>query len=196
MPSPLTVALQRPLLRRALLVAVVVVHVLFVIGPLDVLFPVVAHDLGQNLLHGKVPYRDFRFEYPPLAAILFVLPGLAPSALAKAVLALEAVALEALVCKVVFAPRGSAVLWRAAVASVLVFPFLSGGFDAVPMAAIAIATALLAEGRAAGWWVAAAGAAVKVAPGTVWAWARRPLGAGIAALAVALVVLFAPLALA
>lgn len=26
------------------------------------------HGLGQRMLHGELPYRDFTFEYPPLAA--------------------------------------------------------------------------------------------------------------------------------
>jgi hypothetical protein len=195
-PNAIAIALQRPLLRRALVVAVVAVHVLFVIAPLDVLFPVVAHDLGQRLLHGEIPYRDFALEYPPLAAPMFLLPGLAPAGIAKSVLALQALALEALVVQLVMRPRGADVLWRWAFASVLIFPFLSGGFDALPMATLAVSTMLLAEGRAAGWWVAAVGAAAKVSPGTVWAWARRPLVSGVLALAVTAAVLFGPLTLA
>ena len=195
-PNAVAVALRRPLLRRALVIAVVAVHVLFVIAPLDVLFPVVAHDLGQRLLHGELPYRDFAFEYPPLAAPMFLLPGLAPAGIAKSVLALQALALEVLLVQLVMRPRGADMLWRWAFASVLIFPFLSGGFDALPMAMLAIATMLLAEGRAAGWWVAAVGAAAKVSPGTVWAWARRPVLPGLLALAATAAVLFGPLGLA
>ncbi len=120
-PGAVAVALQRPLLRRALLVAVVAVHVLFVPSPLDVLAPVVAHDIGQLLLHGNLPYRDFPFEYPPLAALMFILPGLAPADIADQVLALQAVALEVLLVVVVLKPMGKTVAQRWAVASVLVF---------------------------------------------------------------------------
>jgi hypothetical protein len=81
---------------------------------------------------------------------------------------------------------------RYALLSLLVFPFLSGGFDAYPMAAIAFSTALLAEGRAAGWWVAAWGAATKLSPAAAWAWARRPAAAAAVALVVAVAVAVVP----
>jgi glycosyl transferase family 87 len=35
------------------------------------------HSVAQALLHGSLPYRDFAFEYPPLAAPVLALPGLA-----------------------------------------------------------------------------------------------------------------------
>ncbi len=194
--NPLAVALRRPLLRRALLVAVVAVHVGFVIAPLDVLAPVVAHDLGQHILHGRLPGRDFPFEYPTLAAPLFLLPGLVPAGLAKSVLALQAVALELVVVWFVVRPRGAEALWRWALASILIFPFLAGGFDAAPMAALAMATALLARGKASGWWVAAVGAMTKLTPITVWSWARRPLWPAIPALALTVAVLVVPSVLA
>ena len=195
-PSALQEALTSPLLRRALIAAVVIEHVLFVIAPLDVLFPVVAHDIGQQLVHGHLPYRDFAFEYPPLASAMFVLPGLVPDGLAQPMLALQAVALEAAVFFVVIKPRGTEVVWRWVIASVLIFPFLSGGFDALPMAAIAISTVLLANERASGWWVAAAGTAAKLSPAAVWAWARRPLVPALVAGAVTAAVLLGSLALA
>ena len=32
---------------------------------------------GNEIAHGKVPYRDFELEYPPGALPMFALPGLA-----------------------------------------------------------------------------------------------------------------------
>jgi hypothetical protein len=170
---------------RALIACVVVVHVLLIVSPLDVLAPVSAHGIGSAIWHGRVPYRDFGFEYPPFALVAFVLPGLVPAALANSVLALQATALEAAVGWFVLRRHPGA--WRRyVVLSVLLFPFLSGGFDALPMACLAFATALLAEGRASGWMVAAAGALTKVSPATVCVWARsRPRAAFGAACVVA-----------
>ena len=180
---------------RLLVALVVVVHVLFVAAPMDVLWPVNAGHIGRLMVHGHLPYRDFTFEYPPLAALVFILPGLVPAALAKSVLALEAVAAEAAVAWLVLRHHPGA-LRRYAVLSICVFPFLAGGFDGVPMALIAISTALAIDGRAAGWWAAAAGVLVKMSPGGLWVWARRRRGTAVLALAVTVVVALAPLAIA
>jgi hypothetical protein len=142
-----------------------------------------------------VPYRDFGFEYPPLAIVPFLVSGAVPSGLALPTLAVQALAAEAALVALVLRRHAGAAM-RYAVLSLFVFPFLSGGFDAYPMLALALATALLAEGRAAGWWVAAAGALVKVAPGTAWVWARRPVATAVAALVVTVGVGLAPVLLA
>jgi hypothetical protein len=80
--------------------------------------------------------------------------------------------------------------------SLLLFPFLSGGFDAWAMLAILASTLLLADGHGSGWWVAAAGTLLKLSPGAAWTWARRPLRAAIAALGLTLAAGLAPLAIA
>lgn len=177
------------LLRRGLVAAVVVEHLLLVIAPLDVLHPVDAWVVGRRLLHGHLPYRDFGFEYPPLAALAFVLPGLAPHGIAPSVLALQEVAAELVVVWVVLR-RDPDALWRYLVLSLLLFPFLSGGFDALPMAAIALSTAWLASGEGRGWFAAGAGTLVKLSPGGAWLWARaRPrLGVAVLLVTVALAV--------
>lgn len=179
---------------KGLIAGVVVMHVLLVIAPLDVLAPVSAHHIGSLIWHGHVPYRDFGFEYPPLAAVAFLLPGLAPAGIAKSVLALEAVGLELAVAWFVLRHHPGA-LRRYGLLSILVFPFLSGGFDAVPMAAIAISTALVIKGQSAGWWVAAFGVLAKLSPITIWVWARRPRRAAIVAGIVTAVLLCVPLLL-
>lgn len=181
---------------KALLVAVVGLHVILVIAPTDVLKPIDPHHLGQLLWHGHVPYRDFAFEYPPLAALAFLLPGLVPAGAALSTMALQAVALEIVVAVVVLRHVPGAVR-RAAVLSLLVFPFLSGGFDALPMAAIAVSTWLLARDRPSGWWVAAVGAMTKLSPAAAWAWSRRaPVVAALALVATVAVAIALPLALA
>ncbi len=179
---------------RPLLIAVVAIHILAVARPVDVLFPVDPWVIGRLILHGHIPYRDFQFEYPPLSALGFVLPGLVSHGAAKTVLALQAVVLE-LVALVAIRPFPGAVR-RYAALSFLLFPFLAGGFDAFPMAALALSTALLATGNPAGWGVAAAGAMLKVSPGVAWIWCRRHLAVAGAALVVTGAVLLAPVALA
>ena len=179
---------------RPLLAAVVLMHVLAVVRPVDVLFPVDAWTIGQRILHGDVPYRDFQFEYPPLSLAAFVLPGLVPRGLANHVLALQALALE--VVAVLFIRRRPGAIGRYALFSFLMFPFLAGGIDAFPMAALAASTALLAAGRPAGWAVAALGGMVKVIPAVAFAWCRQHLAVAGALLVVTAAVLLAPLALA
>ena len=179
------------LLVGGLLAALVVEHLVLVVDPLDVLYPVDPWVIGRHLWRGDLPYRDFGFEYPPLAALAFVLPGAVPHGLALSALAVQAVAAEAVVAMAVLRHHRGALL-RYAVLSLLLFPFMSGGFDALPMAALAVSTALLAEGRAAGWWVAAAGTLVKLVPGVAWVWGRRPVRAGLVAMAVTAVLALAP----
>ena len=179
-----------PLLRRALLLTLVAIHVMAVLAPADVLAPVDPWEIGRKIWEGAVPYRDFGFEYPPGAILAFLLPGAVPKDLATTVLALEAVAAE--VAVVLLLRRFDGALWRWVPFSILLFPFLAGGFDALPMAAIAWSTALLAAGAGAGWWVAAAGAAVKLVPGGAWVWGRRGLWQAVAALVVIVPVLLAP----
>lgn len=183
-----------PLLRRALLATVVAVHVLAVVAPADVLAPVDPWQIGRWIWEGRVPYRDFAFEYPPGAILAFLLPGAVPHDLAPSVLALEAIAAE--VAVVLLLRRFDGAVWRWLPFSILLFPFLAGGFDGLPMAAIAWSTALLAAGAGAGWWVAGAGAAVKLVPGGAWVWGRRALWQAGAALAVTVPVLLVPSLLA
>src|SRR5207302_9783932 len=97
-------ATERRLVVRALVLAVVVEHLLLVVAPLDVLAPLDPWRIGRHLLHGQLPYRDFSFEYPPLAAAAFLLPGVGPHGAAKAVLALPEAAPDAVMAW--FAPRG------------------------------------------------------------------------------------------
>jgi len=190
--------LDTPLLRRAVLAAFVAIHVLAVLAPADVLAPVDPWRIGRALWQGRVPYRDFALEYPPGALLAFLLPGAVPHGLARAVLALEAVAAEAAVLWFVLR-RFDGALWRWVPLSMLLFPFLAGGFDALPMAAIAGSTLLLAAGgagAAGGWWLAGLGAVIKLSPGAAWVWGRARLGVAAAALAVTAAVLIAPLFLA
>ena len=184
-----------PQLWRPLLIAAVVLRAALVVAPFDILDPVDPWDLGQRLLHGDVPYRDFALEYPPAALLAFVLPGLVPHGLAHSVLALQMFAVEATLLLLWRGDRG--VLQRYFLLTLPLVPFLSGGFDALPMVAVAWSALLLAEGRVrAGWCWAGFGAAVKVLPGAMWGTSRRWGVTGVAALAVALVTLVAPLAVA
>lgn len=179
---------------RPLIIALVAIHILAVARPVDVLFPVDPWVVGRMILHGHVPYRDFQFEYPPLATLGFLLPGLVSHGAAQTVLALQAVALE-LVAMAAIRPIPGA-LRRYAALSFLLFPFLAGGFDAFPLAALAVSTSLLAAGKPAGWAVVAAGAMLKISPGVAWVWCRRHLAIAAVALTATGAVLVAPVALA
>jgi len=187
--------LDRRLLLRALVVALVVEHVLLVIKPLDVLAPLDPWRIGQQLLHGSLPYRDFSFEYPPLAAVAFLVPGLVPHGAAKSMLAIQAIAAEAIVAWFVLRRRGDALV-RYGVLSLLVFPFLSGGFDAFTMAAIALSTAWLADDQVRGWVAAGVGALIKISPAVAWVWCRRRLGPSVVVLLATLALALGPLAVA
>lgn len=179
--------------QRPIVVAAVLIHVLAVLRPIDVLFPVDAWTIGRRLLDGDLPYRDFQFEYPPLSAVAFLLPGLVPRGWANHVLAIQALALEAVA--VLFIRRQPGALRRYAALSILVFPFLAGGLDGLPMAALAASTALLADGRPAGWVVAALGAMAKVVPVVAWSWCRHHLVAAGALLVATVALLLVPLAM-
>lgn len=196
-PAP-AMSLERfdtPLLRRALLVAFVAIHILSILAPADVLAPVDPWQLGRKVWEGQIPYRDFPLEYPPGSILAFLLPGAAPHALAPTVLALQAVAAEAAVIWFVLR-RVDGAMWRWVPLSMLLFPLLAGGFDALPMAAIAASTALLAAGTASGWWVAALGAIVKLSPATAWVWGRTAWPTAVFTAFVTGAVLLAPSLLA
>ncbi len=179
---------------RAVVVCWALVHILFVLSPYDVLHPVDPWVIGRHLWAGDVPYRDVAIEYPPGALLAFLLPGAGPHGWASSVLALQAVALEGSVLWL-FRRRGDVVV-RFLVLMIVLFPLLSGGFDALAMASVAWSTALLAEGRALGWWVAAAGTMVKLVPGVAWGWATGNRRSQVISLALTVAVLLSPLAVA
>jgi hypothetical protein len=185
--------LSRSALWRVVVVFAVLLRVAFIVAPFDVLYPVDAHELGRRLLDGQMPYRDFGLEYPPGALLGFLLPGFAPSSIAPQVVALQALAMDGLILLVM---RSSQARFRRYVLlSTILFPLMSGGFDAVAMACIAWSTALIGRDDRRGSWVASLGAAVKIFPGVAWGWARRWGRAGTVALGVTVAVLLAPLAL-
>src|SRR5437764_1113985 len=122
MPGPrLTLSYDPDRIFRLLVLAVVVVHVLFVIDPLDVLAPVDPGAVGSAMWHGHVPYRDFLFEYPPGAVIPFLLAGLVPHDLASSALGVQAALLDLTV--MVLLSRRRDALVRYLVLTLLVFPF-------------------------------------------------------------------------
>jgi hypothetical protein len=183
------------LLRRALVAAVIVEHLLLIARPLNVLAPVDPWRIGHLVLTGHIPYRDFALEYPPLAVVAFLLPGLVPHGWALMVLALQSAIVDLSVIVLLRRWRPDAV-YSYLLLSLALFPFLSGGFDALAVLAILLSTMLLVEGRTGGWWIAGAGALVKVVPATGWIWARRRPAAALGALVVTIAIALAPAALA
>lgn len=181
---------------RLLLVATawLAVRLAVIAHPLPPLGPFDAHDFGRRMLGGGVPYIDLPLEYPPLSVLAFVIPGLVPSGVADSVLGLQALGAELAVIALVLRHRPDA-LRRYLVCSAVVFPLMAGGFDALPMAALAISTAALIDGKPWGWWVAGLGATVKLVPGSAWLWARSHRYTAVVALTVTIAVLLTPVLL-
>jgi Glycosyltransferase family 87 len=110
---------------------------------------------AERIVDGEVPYRDFEFEYPPLAIPVLALPELvgddylAAFELEMAVLGALMVALLALTLRALRASAGRTAL---ALAFAALFPLLLGSvvltrFDLWPSALTAAALAALLAGR-------------------------------------------------
>lgn len=194
-PGAIDRVLGRDDIWRPLLLASVAVRVLFVLNPYDVLAPVDPWLIGRDVWSGELPYRDFPSEYPPLALVAFLIPGLAPRSLAPSVLALEMFVLEASLVRILGGRSGIA-LRRYALISLPAVPFLSGGFDALPMVALAWGSLLLARGDRRGWVLGAAGLAAKLFPGVLWGTSRRHIAVGLVSLVIGVGSLVAPLLVA
>jgi hypothetical protein len=131
---------------------------------------------GERIADGLVPYRDFRFEYPPLALPALVIPALVTGSLEayRAVFVAELAIVGALAVLVL----GEALRClgrdgldrRLSLALVAVLPVALGGviltrFDLIPAALVAASVALLAYGRLrAASVVVGLGIAVKLYP--------------------------------
>ena len=113
---------------------------------------------AQAFLHGELPYRDVFFEYPPLAAPVLALPGLAGTGYEpyRVAFGLAMLALAACVLVLVRAlARASGGDERLAMAVVALAPLATGAlirnhFDLAPVALTLAALALLVRGRANG----------------------------------------------
>ncbi len=137
-----------------------------------------AHQLGHG---GGLPIGDERWQYPPAAAVAFVLPELAHSLLV-APYRVAFVALMILVDAVVTArlarhDRGAAVFWVAGITAL--GPVALARFDLLPAAAALGAVLAVAAGRPgrAGFAIGV-GALLKVWPGLLLVALPRPVGRG------------------
>jgi uncharacterized membrane protein len=168
---------------------------------------------GEKILDGKVPYRDFRVEYPPAALPVFVLPALADdddygSAFELLIWTCAVAMIVLLAATLSAAGAGTARLY-AATAFAGIAPLLLGSviltrFDLWPAALAAGALAALVSGRdRLGLGVLGLATAAKLYPAVllplalVWVARRRgpreaALGLGVyAAVIVAIVLPFA-----
>jgi hypothetical protein len=158
------------------------------------------------MLHGQLPYREVFFEYPPLAAPVIALPGLAGTGehayrLAFAALALLLAAAVVLLCGALARRTGGdprRAMLAAALAPLLCGAMIRTHFDLAPVALTLAALLLVCTGRSrAGLAVLGLGAMTKgfplaAAPAALaWVGAREgrrsALGAA-AALALAIAV--------
>jgi hypothetical protein len=146
---------------------------------------------GERVADGRIPYRDFPFEYPPGALPAIVLPALVTDSLEAYRIAFVAElavvgGLAVLACDWALRANGRARRDRlVALGVVAVAPLLLGGvvltrFDLVPAALVAAAVALMGTGRLrAAAVVLGAGVAVKLYPAVlvplvaITAWRRR-----------------------
>jgi hypothetical protein len=148
---------------------------------------------GNEIAHGKVPYRDFELEYPPGALPMFALPGLAQPGHDQNVKpgfrrtfetlmwVCGAVALCAMTLVLRELRAGPwAPLLLAALAPLALGTVILSRFDLWPAALAATATAALVTGRLrAGHVLVGIGAAAKFYPGVLlplavaYAWKRR-----------------------
>ncbi len=146
---------------------------------------------GRLLAEGHFPIGDQTWQYPPLAALLFVTAALAPDAQAGFLLLAFAADAAAMAGLLLAARRSGRYqgAWLWAVAALLVGPLFLARFDVFPTAAVI--GGLLLAARRPGWGGAliGLGAALKIWPVLALAAVRRarlPLAiAGFAAVLLA-----------
>jgi hypothetical protein len=179
--------------------------------------PVYQH-YGNAIADGKVPYRDFKVEYPPGALPVFALPGLAKPGRDQNVSAgfrrsfealmwlCGAAALAAMAVILRTLRRGTLSVWAAlcfaAIAPLLLGSVLLSRFDLWPAALVAAALAALVSGRLRlGHALLGLGVTAKLYPavfvplGVAFVWKRAGRREALTCLAVALgvvAVVFAP----
>jgi hypothetical protein len=146
---------------------------------------------GERVAEGQVPYRDFRFEYPPGALPLLVLPALVTGtpeayewtlALLLALCGAAAVLLTWRTLQALGRPARTQAL---ALGALALSPLVLGAvlltrFDLLPALAVAAATLALVTGRdRLGGALLGAGIAIKLYPlvllplAVAWTWRRR-----------------------
>jgi hypothetical protein len=148
---------------------------------------------GNAIERGKLPYRDFRLEYPPAALPVFALPALASErgdevafrAAFERLMALLGVATVLLAGVVLAGLRASRARTAAALAAIALFPLLLGNvvltrFDLWPAALVTGALAALVWGRdRLGFGVLGLAVAAKLYPAVLvpvalaYVWRRR-----------------------
>ena len=148
---------------------------------------------GNAIERGKLPYRDFRLEYPPAALPVFALPALASErgdeaafrAAFERLMALLGVATVLLAGVVLAGLRASKARTVAALAVIALFPLLLGNvvltrFDLWPAALVTGALAALVWGRdRLGFGVLGLAVAAKLYPAVLvpvalaYVWRRR-----------------------
>jgi uncharacterized membrane protein len=118
---------------------------------------------GANMADGKIPYRDFFDEYPPLAQPTFLLAHVSAIVFK---LAMTLCGAGALACGVFVLRRVGAPAWRAAVAAaliavspLLVGPIFLNAYDLWPAFLLSLAFLILVLGRPV-WALGVLGAAV------------------------------------
>lgn len=185
--------LLSPVLLRAVVATSITLRLAFLLDPFELHGISDFHGLGQRMLEGALPYRDFTFEYPPLAAPVMVLEGLVPAVWSASALAALSFAAEGLWLRMVWHRPGA--LERHLLITLPLIPLASGGFDTLAMLAIGGALLVGSQGAPARAWSAAGGALVKLFPVT-WFGTHVPWRSYLLPVVVMAAGLLAPLAVA
>ena len=201
-------------LRRPRVIVTAVAVVVFVVECLFIRGGLLSHerfgDVGlyatdaQRMLDGQVPYRDFFFEYPPGALVVFIVPALVSTAhyvtlfkILMVVLGAATICLASAIAALsgLDSRRSAFALGWIATSPLLVGPLLVDEYDVWPTFLLCLALFVLLRGRdRSGSGLVGFGAATKVFPAAVlpallvWVFRRNGRRDALRCLAVAAVV--------
>ena len=151
---------QRPFVVFAILHAILLLAI-FAVFDFNVMGHALEQSIGQKIMDGNIPYRDFLVEYPPLAVLSFLLPALASSSLAvySFLFALQIYLLDLVVLFIMWRLAGRLnlkpwyVLGAYSLCLAAVGTLVTGRFDMLPTALVMVALYAFMNGKNKTAWV-------------------------------------------
>jgi len=151
---------QRPFIVFAILHAILLLAI-YAVFDFNVMGQGLEYSIAQQILNGKIPYRDLLVEYPPLAILSFLLPALLSPNLAiyGFLFALEIYILEMVVLYILYklAGRMNLGVWRVLGAYTLCLAamgtIVTGRFDMIPTALVMLALYAFIKGKNKTAWI-------------------------------------------
>ncbi len=137
---------------------------------------VVQRHLAASIIEGNLPYSDVSSEYPPVAVLSFLLPGLISTVepYYSLLFALEMLLLDLAVLFLLakFAYRLNMNIWKVfgvyTLCLVVIGPLVTGRYDLLPATLVLVALYAFIRGRnKTAWLVLALGAMAKIYPVTI-----------------------------